>query len=625
MATQVKHRRGTQSEVDGFTPAIGEIVMNTSEEELVLGNGAKQGGIGIPKKSSTLLSFDTLSDALANQALKEGYSLIVSNRTSGGGGGVWDVVDSSTVSPNTFNIVQCTGVPSLALVLRLGETIDVKQFGAIGDGITDDTEALNTALSVSSGKVLKLPTGVYLINSQLVIKTKTKVVGDGRNRSTIKLSALFNSSEVAIRNETQTGLLNTYYDESIHIEGISFDGNNNPNRTVAFVSLSKILDVDIHHCGFVNHTYITVEIGANKDVLITHNYFQGNGRPKPSLVSAPCIWTDTVGGNIPFDVVIENNYFIDNNWSCAYFMPNRGSFSYNHCVGNGESGVFSNGNGFQLRYIGNHIESQGRSNISASGIETGAQHIVIADNIITGNDSDGVSLTDVQNAVVHDNVIFNNGQDSAYFTTAAGIAVITTASSPSQPDHINIHNNRIGDRQGTKTQVSGIVIGGTGSPVERVMITKNDMTEQKTNTIFIDPNKWGGNSFVSDNINKDGVMDKPFKVVRFQVAASTGVQQITGVGFRPRAIEIFAVLSSGSQAYTCVGVYDGLSSELNTSSSDGVGNSGSLTGSPNIINIRDSSATLLTDSDIVSLDVDGFTINNTVVSARPWCIAKCYM
>ena len=549
---------------------------------------------------------------------------MVAGRINGVAGVIYHLAGNEYSTGNTSWVCVADGATTIS-GFRPTNDIDPRDFGAKGDGVADDTTAINVALSVAKGRALRLYTGVYIITGQLVVRTNTKIKGDGRNRSIIRLAPIFSTSLDAIRNETRNGDVNAYYDREISFTGVGFDGNNIVNRSAAFLSLSKVSNAVVRECGFSAHSYICIEVGANKDVKITNNYFEGNGRPKPSLVSSPCIWTDNSAQGSPFDIVVEDNYFLNNNWSCAYFMPTRGSFSRNKCFGNGESGVFSNSNGSNIKYIGNHIERQKRSNISASGIETGANNIIIADNHIIGCDSDGVSLTDVQNATVHDNIIFHNGQDVARFTTSAGIAVITTSSAPYQPDHINIHDNRIGDRQGVKTQVNGIVVGGSGAAVERVMITNNDLTEQKTNSIYIAAGKWGSNSFVYGNIGKDGGMQRPFKLVRFQTNAVTGNQQISGVGFRPRAIEIHAVTASGTQAYSSIGCYDGTTSEVNSISADTAGNAGSPTGSPAIIRLNDGSNSSITASNIVSLDQDGFTINNKVVTVRAWCIAKCYM
>lgn len=195
MATQVKHRRGTQSEIDAFTGAIGEIVVNTTEEELVLNDGATQGGIPTPKKRNTQLSFDNLASALANTSLKVGYSIQLKERTTGnGGGGLWDVVLASSVTLNTFNVVQCTGVASLALVLRT-DVIDVKQFGAVGNGSVDDTAAIQAAIDYGEsiirdrfqdGATITTPKGLFLISSTLnVSSSNIHIQGESWSSSVI--------------------------------------------------------------------------------------------------------------------------------------------------------------------------------------------------------------------------------------------------------------------------------------------------------------------------------------------------------------------------------------------------------------------------------------------------------
>lgn len=168
MATQVKHRRGTQSEIDAFTGAIGEIVVNTTEDELVLNNGATQGGVPIAKKRNTMLSFDTLDAVVTNTSLKAGYAIELKERTAGkGGGGTWDVVLASTVTPNTFNIVQCTGVATLALVLRTTGTSTVAQFGAVGDNVTDDTAAIQECIIRSS--VVIFDRSTYRVEGSILV------------------------------------------------------------------------------------------------------------------------------------------------------------------------------------------------------------------------------------------------------------------------------------------------------------------------------------------------------------------------------------------------------------------------------------------------------------------------
>lgn len=54
--------------------------------------------------------------------------------------------------------------------------VSVKDFGAVGDGKTDDTEAIQKAIEESAGKTIAIPAGEYLITDQLVIRDSGTVL-----------------------------------------------------------------------------------------------------------------------------------------------------------------------------------------------------------------------------------------------------------------------------------------------------------------------------------------------------------------------------------------------------------------------------------------------------------------
>tara|TARA_R100001460_G_scaffold35622_2_gene68476 strand:+ start:478 stop:4413 length:3936 start_codon:yes stop_codon:yes gene_type:complete len=63
--------------------------------------------------------------------------------------------------------------------------ISVKDYGAKGDGVTDDLSALNSAIAAAAGKTLVFPEGVYMISNQLFFK-KSNCVIRGEGDVTIK-------------------------------------------------------------------------------------------------------------------------------------------------------------------------------------------------------------------------------------------------------------------------------------------------------------------------------------------------------------------------------------------------------------------------------------------------------
>lgn len=83
------------------------------------------------------------------------------------------------------------------------EEVSVKDYGAVGDGVNDDTEAIQAAIdalaSVQGGTVF-FPVGFYLITDSLVISNGIMLRGEGSNASTSVIYADGMSTLPAITN-----------------------------------------------------------------------------------------------------------------------------------------------------------------------------------------------------------------------------------------------------------------------------------------------------------------------------------------------------------------------------------------------------------------------------------------
>ncbi|KAG6001336.1 hypothetical protein E4U21_004434 [Claviceps maximensis] len=60
----------------------------------------------------------------------------------------------------------------------VGDFIHVKDFGAKGDGVTDDTVAIQAALYASRGQILFIDAGSYIITSTVVVPLGSRIVGE---------------------------------------------------------------------------------------------------------------------------------------------------------------------------------------------------------------------------------------------------------------------------------------------------------------------------------------------------------------------------------------------------------------------------------------------------------------
>lgn len=89
-------------------------------------------------------------------------------------------------------IAQQIATPSSQTATQLSATfargVSVSAFGAVGDGVTDDTTAINEA--IATGLDVFFPAGVYLISSALTVSSKQRLSGEGsKNGVTITAAA----------------------------------------------------------------------------------------------------------------------------------------------------------------------------------------------------------------------------------------------------------------------------------------------------------------------------------------------------------------------------------------------------------------------------------------------------
>lgn len=128
--------------------------------------------------------------------------------------------DAYATAP-TCDIIVNLGTEPRKLCDKLRDTINVKDFGAKGDGVSDDSDALDVAIQYCGGRGrLFIPAGIYLISRMIRIPSRSYIFGAGIDKTIIKASTT---------TPRWTTLLHTGGPgdkrQHIHLRDITVDGN----------------------------------------------------------------------------------------------------------------------------------------------------------------------------------------------------------------------------------------------------------------------------------------------------------------------------------------------------------------------------------------------------------------
>jgi hypothetical protein len=516
-----------------------------------------------------------------------------------------------------------TGALSTAITSRFRNSFDVKEFGAVGDGTADDTTAINNALIAASGRILYFPKGTYKISSILTVRSGTSLVGEKSSQVIIIPTSGFSTTSSLLQNYVQTGSVDTYPDSRINIIGITFTGNMNALRTVSLITLFKTIDCTISECAIKDNTYMGIAIGGCKDIKITKSVFTGCGKNTTTTEGGAAIWVgDAADGSHPKDIDIIDNLFSNNRWSCAYFMPIGGKFEQNRCFDNGESTLYMNPTGTNISISNNVIRGTVMKSVAAAGIEVWGTNLNIYDNDISYCAKSAIVLGDTQRVIVRGNRLHENGQDITNYPVSSAIELISlpyTAglASGGAPAIIDISNNIIYDIQGSKTQKYAIQADNYGGGVmTQISIQNNNMFQQGLDTLRLDTGVFGVDCITRGNTLYTGKTQAAFVTKQVAGPSSPSTITISGIGFRPSAVVIDAVVPSASNLQKSTGSFDGtLTSCVYEAAGSGAWTS-SVAG--NLIYIKSPAGTLLNAAD-ASFNQDGMTISFST------CSVQCYM
>lgn len=383
---------------------------------------------------------------------------------------------------------------------RWADVINVKDYGAKGDGATDDTATIQAALATGKSVWLPISSGAYVISSALSVSSGTRVILDG----IVKLNANITGFQIAAA-----------ANDIVFSGSGSIDGNSGtwassgpaisaPNG----VTNLTVEGLYIHHSGTSG---VNVSGSANSSgVRILRNRTMNNGTSgiffntaSGFFVSNFDISHNTTSNNgtsgvtigLATDGIVGWNYaefntpghLLADNFTGYDHRNARLKIIGNISVSGGNHGIHFGGD--NVSYIGNHsINSHQHGIMHRNDDLSTSKNIIMADNVVDGTDlQSGLDVENATNVSVTGNVVRGATQRGIYIFNVSHGTVAGNSVSSNTLDGIRLSNGTditVSANDSTSNGGSGIFVGDSNGPITASGVTSNYLTANTAYGIF---------------------------------------------------------------------------------------------------------------------------------------------
>ena len=256
-------------------------------QELEQGGGTLPDGTVVPEWAMQPEKPTYTADevgALSQDDLQDGVALALQQAKESGAFDGKDGDDYILTKDDKQEIANMIPVPEMP---SGGNVVSVKDHGAIGDGVADDTAAIQAALDASHASgigTVTIPNGVYLLSDAVKFYSGQHIIGE--------------PGTVLLQRDGNTGgswgnLMRNYYvgsggydaTENVTIEGITFDGGAQEDAPATLLAFCHAKNITVRGCTFINGfsggevgNGHDIEVNSSTNVEILHCTFSDNRR-----------------------------------------------------------------------------------------------------------------------------------------------------------------------------------------------------------------------------------------------------------------------------------------------------------------------------------------------------------
>ena len=344
---------------------------------------------------------------------------------------------------------------------KLRDTVSVKDFGAVGDGVTDDAVAIQAALDACVGSGLFFPAGTYIVGSSLNVPSNITLFGVGE-QAVLKLKPQLWVGSSGL-------LLRVLGDTRVTLCGLGFDGNkgNVGSTRSPLIAVFDSQQVSVKDCTFraVEGICLNVSTDCDDFTVAGCSFFNCGGDPSNSDgYRKQAIAFSTNGTDRAHNTVIRNCYFYRQGLDCislndcdnVLVTGNTSVESYSLLYNNPSPSYSTN-----VAVLGNTVltcsEFGANTAVPPAALDLpSVKGLTVTGNSLHGIDSCGIGIfNNTENATVTGNVIVNPMRSSLVFKSAIFVGLTT--------NNVSVGSNTLVDTAVPPLMSHGVVFGSTST------------------------------------------------------------------------------------------------------------------------------------------------------------------